>query len=115
MKNQNWLRDLRKQQNMSQEDLAAKLQLGGFTYTRGSINNWENEYNAPPLHNPDFRIALAKALRINVRRLLKLAGYEVDELPHGDIAEQVAELVDQLPADKQELALRLVEQIARTG
>lgn len=114
MTNKHWLRNLRKQQGLSQEDLAARLQLGGFSYTRGSINNWENEYNPPPLHNPEFRFALAQALKVNVHTLLRLAGYEVEELHRGEIAERVAEMVDQLPADKQELALRLVEQIAKT-
>ena len=113
MENANWLRELRSKRNLTQDDLVAQLQLAGFSYTRSSINNWENGYNPAPLKKKEFRVALAKILGVSVRTLLKKAGYEVEVDEHSEIAEQVAIIIDQLPEDKQQLVLRLVEQVAK--
>ena len=108
---QHWLKTLRKQAGIeSQDDFAAQLQLHGLDVTRSTIGHWEQGRYTPDYSDPKIRIALAKVLRINVRTLLKLAGYEV-EYKHTEIAEKIAEIVDQLPAQSQELALKLVEQL----
>jgi transcriptional regulator with XRE-family HTH domain len=109
-----WLKTLREQSQITQEDLTARLQVEGFDISRSSLASWESGRYEPPLHDPEFRRALSRALRVNVRTILRLAGYEVDDQQHSLFAEKAAILIDQLPEDKQELAVRLIEQIART-
>lgn len=98
---------------MTQDDLAARLQAAGFDYTRGAINNWESGRNQPPLYDANFRQAFAEALRVNIRTMLKVAGYEVEQTPYSLYAEQAAALIDKLPEDKQQLALALIEQLVK--
>ncbi len=107
----NWLKTLRQQNRITQEDLTARLQTEGFDVSRSTIAGWEMGRNLPPLEDPMFRQALSRALRVNIRTILKLAGYEVDQESHSTWAEQAASLIDQLPPEKQELALRLVQQL----
>lgn len=66
------------------------------------------------MDNPLSVLALSKALELDVNTVLRLSGYDLKG-EHSHIAERVAALVDMLPADKQELALRLVEQIAKAN
>lgn len=108
----NWLKTLREQNRITQDDLTARLQTEGFDVSRSTIAGWELG-KQPPLNDPVFRQALSRALRVNIRTILKLAGYEVEQENHSIWAEQAASLIDQLPPEKQELALRLVEQLAR--
>lgn len=107
----NWLKKRRKELNFTQEDIAARLQLLGFQYTAGSISHWEQERHSPPLDDPKFSSAMADALQISVGTLLTLAGYDVGKKTHSETAERVAFIVDKLPPDKQQLALKLVEQL----
>lgn len=108
----NWLRKRRGQVGLeTQEDLAAQLQLEGIVITRASISHWENGRNKPPLDQPEFRAALAKVLRLTQPELLRLAGYEVSKARHSDAAERAANIVDELPPEKQDLAIRLLEQL----
>lgn len=108
----NWLRKRREQVGLeTQEDLASQLQLEGVTITRASISHWENSRNKPPLDDPQFREALAKVLRLSQPELLKLAGYEVSKTRYSDAAERAAIIVDELPPEKQDLAIRLLEQL----
>jgi transcriptional regulator with XRE-family HTH domain len=111
MRSINWLRKQRELVGIdTQEDLATKLQLEGINVTRASVSHWENERNNPPLDDPDFRKALARVLKVSQPELLKLAGYEVARLPHSEAAERGAFIIDQLPADEQDLAVKILEQ-----
>lgn len=105
----NWLKNRREAIDLRQDELAAKLQIEGFDVSRATISNWETGRHEPPMHDPEFRHALARSLRLNVRTMLKLAGYEVTEQPHSTTAELAADLIDRLPPEKQQLALRLIE------
>jgi len=109
----NWIKTLRQRAQITQDDLAARLQSAGFNYTRGAINNWESGRNHPPLYDAQFRQAFSEALRVNIRTMLKVAGYEVEQTPYSPYAEQAAVLVDQLPEDKQQLALALIEHLVK--
>jgi len=111
----NWLRTKRKEIHLSQEELAAKLQVKGYDVTAGAISHWENErYNAP-LEDPGFRKALAEILRIDAKTLLMIAGYEVSEIEHTDAAKRAAFIVDQLSPDKRDLALGILEKFLETS
>jgi transcriptional regulator with XRE-family HTH domain len=106
-----WIKDRRKHLRLSQEDVAAQLQLNGFSFTSGAVSHWENGRHAPPLENPDFRQALANVLRLDVRGMLTLAGYELTSQEHTEAGERAAYIVDRLPPDKQELAIGILEQL----
>lgn len=110
----NWLTTLRKKGNLTQDGLATRLQLAGLKHGREAVSAWETGRAVPPLDNVEFRQALANILNMDIKTLLKLAGYEVESKPHSDAAERAAWLIDQLPPDKQDLAVRLVEELAKT-
>jgi transcriptional regulator with XRE-family HTH domain len=103
-----WLRDRRKELNMTQDDLARELQLLGFDVARSAVGHWETGLSQMPLGNPSFVASLAKALRMDVMTVLRFSGYEITT-QHSEISERAARLIDTLPDDKQALALRLVE------
>jgi|SRR6185369_2136749 len=110
----NWLTTRREKIGLTQEELAAQLQLEGFEITRGAISQWENDRYEPPLKKPEFRRALAKILKTTPSSLLKMAGYETSG-EYSDVAQQAAEIVDQLSPDKQTLALGILEQILKAS
>jgi len=108
----NWLRQRREQLHLNQEELAARLQLAGFDVARASISHWETGRFKPPFNDPDFTKVFASVLKMSINSMLKQAGYEiVTDL--SDNARQAAEIVDQLPADRQRLAIGLLEQLLR--
>lgn len=110
----NWLKENRQKLGLSQDELATQLQVRGIDVSRATVSHWENGRYNIPLENVEVRQALANILRIEVKTLLKLAGYEVESKPHSDAAERAAWLIDQLPPEKQDLAVRLVEELAKT-
>jgi transcriptional regulator with XRE-family HTH domain len=109
----NWLRQRRKELNLKQEDLAARLQLDGLSFTHSAISHWETGRYHPPFEDEKFRQALADILRMDVSSMLRLAGYEVGLRPYSERAERAAFIVDNLPDDKQDLALRILAELAK--
>jgi transcriptional regulator with XRE-family HTH domain len=106
----NWLKTLREQNQITQEELAVRLQLQGMNTSRSSIASWETGKHDPPLNNREFRIALSQILRVSIKSMLKMAGYEVDQ-EHTALGERAASIIDQMPEDKQQLAIKLLEQL----
>lgn len=110
----NWLKTLRENRGYTQEEFTAQLQLSGLDYSRSAVSSWESGRVSAPLNHVEVRQAIANILRIDIKTMLKLAGYEVESKPHSEEAERVAYLIDQLPPDKRNLAVRLVEELAKT-
>lgn len=106
----NYIYRRRGELELSQEELTARLQTEGFNISRSTLSNWENGKFQPPLHDPEFRKALAKSLRLSVRDLLLVAGYEIDVARHSEEAERAAYIIDQLPPEKKNLAIGILEQ-----
>lgn len=107
-----WLKELRQRAGItSQDKLATQLQLAGFDYKRSAIGNWEQGTTLPK--DPEFLRALAKILKISTKELMTAAGYQIDTRQHSHIGERVADIIDDLPPDKQDLALRMVEQLRK--
>ena len=52
------------------------------------------------MNDPQFRQALAEALRLDVRTMLRLAGYEVNEAFRSEAAERVASMIEPAAARK---------------
>lgn len=109
-----WIRNRREIVGISQEELAARLQRNGFDISRATVGHWEQDKYLPPLGNPQFCKTMADILLVSVKDLLAMAGYDLSEREHSIEAERVAYLVDQLPPDKRNLAVRLVEELAKT-
>lgn len=110
----NWVKNRREIVGISQEELAARLQRSGFDISRATVGHWEQDKYLPPLGNPQFCKTMADILLVSVKDLLAMAGYDLAEKQHSLEAERVAYLVDQLPPDKRNLAVRLVEELAKT-
>lgn len=114
----NWLRDFREYLDLSQEELVARLQIEGFDVSRAMLSHWETGRNPPPLEKPEFRLALSRALRVSIPEILAAAGYELSEEKHSKEARRAAYIVDQLPDEYQDLAIKLLESVlekARAG
>lgn len=112
-----WLRHLREQSQISQEELVARLQAEGFEVTRAALSHWETGRTQPPLDNPKLRQGLAHIFHISVFDLLTEAGYELLQPDQSQNAKRAAYIIDQLPPERQKLAISVLEQFlrARTG
>lgn len=104
----NWLKERREALGLSQEELTARLQIEGVNVTRGSLSNWETERHKPPLDDPQFRIALSNALKMSVKEIMKRSGYDIT-LKHSEAAERGAFLIDQMDAQTQGKAVKILE------
>jgi transcriptional regulator with XRE-family HTH domain len=100
-----WLRKRRLELDLNQGELAARLESAGFSTVRASISNWENGRHEPPLDDPNFRQAMAKALKLSVTEMLEMAGYEVAMTTQSDEARRAAAIIERLPESARELAL----------
>lgn len=103
-----WLKNRRQHLGMSQEDLAARLQLSGFDIARSTVSHWEQARYRPPFENPAFVKVMSEILDLDVPKMLYMAGFDI-QTTHGELAEQGAYIIDSLPPDKQRLAIRLLE------
>lgn len=107
---QKWIKTRREQIGLTQDELAAKLELAGFTLTRATISHWETGKAEPDFNNPRFRKALAESLKMSVHSMLVTAGYEFRSQFSED-ALRAADIIDNLSEEKKKLALVLLEQI----
>lgn len=105
----NWLATRRGQLKLTQANLAAQLQLKGFSITAAAISHWETGRHKPPLEDSEFRNALAEILKMDVPMLLELAGYEVTEGERSSEAKRAAYIIDHLPPEKRAWALEVLE------
>lgn len=104
----NWIRQRRQELRISQAEVARQLQLEGQTVSDAAVSHWENERYNPPIEDDDFRKALGRVLKLNEAELLMRAGYSV-ATRHTEEAERAAHIIDRLPQDKRELAIKLLE------
>lgn len=111
--NTDWLRSRRIELGLNQEELAARLQVSGFSATRASISHWEKGRHEPPLDDPNFRQSMAKALKLSVTEMLSMAGYEVSQPIQSENARRAAAIVERLPGDAQDVALDLLKTLEK--
>lgn len=107
-----WLKQLREEADLTQDELAARLQLEGHKATRSAVGNWETGRAPVPIKDLEFVKSLASILRVTENQVMLMAGYRVGS-KHTQVSERIANMVDDLPPDKQDLALRIIEQIKR--
>ena len=107
-----WLKARRKELRITQEELALLLQVNGIDVSRATISHWELGLKRPPIDDPRVVNALARSLKMSVPLILRLSGFDLDTA-HTESGEMAAALVDSLPPEKQRLAIRLIEELAR--
>jgi transcriptional regulator with XRE-family HTH domain len=103
-----WIRDRREQLRMTIDELVAKLELEGVSYTAGSVGHWESGRRNPPMHDRKFVRALASALKLDVPTVLRLSGFEINA-QHSEIAERLANIADKLPEEDKLHLLMIAE------
>lgn len=109
-----WLVHLREKQKFTQAGLANQLQLEGYEISPGAISHWENGRYDLPMDDDRFRNLLAGIFKITPAELLAAAGYET-QAKHSEAAERAAALMDQIPEDKRDLALGILEKFLETN
>jgi transcriptional regulator with XRE-family HTH domain len=103
-----WIKQRREELGISQAELARRMETEGAPVSTAAVSHWEVERYNPPLEDDDFRKALGRALKLNEAELLTRAGYKV-ATQHTAEAERAAHIIDRLPPDKRELAIRILE------
>ena len=74
MEVKDFLRARRAQLGMTQEKLATRLEELGQETSYARVGHWETGRNKPPLHNKEFRTALAIALEMDVNEMMAALG-----------------------------------------
>jgi len=104
-----WMKERREALSLNQEEFTVRLQLEGIDVSRPTVSSWETGRHRPPLDDVRFREALAKVLKLPESQILKMSGYKVGAIPHTEVAERIASIVDSLEDEKQEMVLKMVE------
>lgn len=109
-----WLRARREELHLSQDDLAARLQLEGLEVSRAAISHWETGRDQAPIENRKGLRALANSLDLTPAELLILAGVEPEEkIIQSDLARRGALIIDNLPPDAQKTAVDQLRALER--
>lgn len=103
-----WIRQRRQELSITQEELAARLQVRGQGYTRASVANWEQGRHSPPLDDSLFVQALADALQLDVPTVLHLSGFAVTS-KHNPTSERLAAIADRLSDKHRNWLLKMAE------
>lgn len=104
----NWIRQRREELGLTQDELTAKLQTEGLDVSRSSLSHWEVGRVNPPLKDEPSRRAIARALKLSVKEVMKRSGYDVSEI-HSSAAERAAHIVDQLDDEMQDKVVKMLE------
>lgn len=105
MKIGEFLKQRRRDLQISQDDLATRLTLKGQPTTKASVGHWERGRNNPPVEREEFRRALAASLEIDVNEMMAVLGFVLNESSRSPEAMLAADIMDQLPKDARQLAL----------
>jgi len=106
-----WIKNRREQLSLTQDELAARLQLEGVEASRSAVSAWETGRNKLQFDDPVIRLGFARVLRFSESELMKLEGYPTEPSSYSEQAERAAYIVDQLPDERRDLALKLLEQL----
>lgn len=103
-----WIRERREQLGITQDDLAAMLQVLGYSVGSAAVSHWETGKRQPPLDDASFVSHLADALKLDDSTVLRLSGFAIKH-KHGEMAERAASLIDKMPSKDQQRILRIIE------
>lgn len=104
----NWLKERRDELGLTQEEMTARMQVEGVPMLRSSLSNWETGKFNPPIKDAKSRAALARALKLSVKEVMRRSGYDVT-LTHSEAAERAAYIIDQLDTDTQDKVVKMLE------
>lgn len=110
-----FIREKRRELDLSLGDLAQRLQLHGYAVERQTISHWETGRNKPPLDSKNFRYALARAFSIDEMTILAEIGMITTAFTHSSEARYGADLIEHMNPDKRKFAIGILEKIAETG
>lgn len=108
----NWLKQRRTELHISQDELAARLQLHGHGISRATVSHWEINRTPIPFTDIVFTQNLADALELTVEEMLLRAGY-LDTSDFSEQAYKAAAIIDAMPPERQKTALILLEQLLK--
>lgn len=91
-------------------ELARLLELEGLTHAVSGINHWVNGTRRPRLTDAEVRGGLSRVLQLSESELLVRAGY-IGSRKWSKEAQLAAEIIDHLPPDRRNLAVRLLDQL----
>lgn len=106
------LRQRKDELGLSLADMEARFNLAGYEITRQAIGLWVSGKRRPPMWDIDFMFALGRVLEMSVSEIFR----RIDYIPNGGdsgAARRAYDLIRTMPPDQQDLALRLIEQLAR--
>jgi hypothetical protein len=107
-----WVRVRRKEVGIpTVVELTRLLQLEGLDVARSTVSAWEVGPNSPQLEKPEVRTALMRVLKLSESELLSRAGFKSSDHHRSEAAEVGADIINELPPDKQDLAVRILEQL----
>jgi transcriptional regulator with XRE-family HTH domain len=107
-----WLKEYRERQKLSQEELAARLQLKGFDVSRGTISHWEQGRYKIPLDHPDIVNALSDILDITVMEILSAAGYHISIDGLSEIEKQALEVMRSKTIEQQQRIVEIIRLVS---
>lgn len=99
-----WIRQRREALKLSQDDLAARLQIAGLDVTRAAVSHWENGRYSSPLDTAIAIKALADALEVTIGELLAQIGYEAN----GELTSKERQVINALRRGDKIEAIRLI-------
>ena len=108
-----FLRSRREELGLTQQDLADALANAGQETSYARVSHWETGRNKPPLEDTRFRQALATALELDVNEMMSILGFVVSNDDRSPNARLAADLIDQLPADAQEMVIEIIQTFHR--
>lgn len=108
-----WIKKRRNELKMTQEEVTARLQLGGLDISRSAFAHWDSGRYKPPLDQPNVRHILADALELDVREMLVLAGYEVTENEEDELVVRATIIMSNLPIELKKHAFEYLKMLEK--
>lgn len=102
------MRDRREELRLTLDDVAARLQLEGVSYTAASVGHWETGRRNPPMHDSQFVEALSKVLKVDVSTVLRLSGFPVSAR-YSEMSERIASIAEKLTEPDRRQLLMIAE------
>lgn len=96
---------------ISLSELEARLNLYGHKVTKAAIGHWVTGKTKPPLKDREFVEILARALEMSAGEMLEQLGFVGSDEDWSPTVQRIASIVNHLPPDRQQLALKLIEQL----
>jgi|GEM_PF-699997 len=105
------VKEQREKLGLTQGEAVDLLKNEGIEITRGAWSAWESGRNPTPFDMIREIRVLADILQIDIATLFQLTDAQVNDKAFGDTAYHVANIVDSLTPDTQEMILEMVKAV----